>query len=435
MSTDPPRIVVVGLVGGHAFGPEAARALAHAEVVVGSRRQFHLVAGSVPDAAERIPLSGPLGPLFDQIAERLESGRGVTILASGDPGFFGIVRSLGERFGSDSLAVHPAPSSVSMAFARLGRSWDRSVVVSAHGRSPDAAAASIVDAVRAHLPVAVLTAPDTPPQWVGAVLARKAVARSVEGEVEIAVVSSIGDPDESVHRVDANALAAGSFDPMSVVLVLPPATPRPPSGDEPMSGHDAEGPGLRWGRDEAEFAHRDGMITKAEVRAVALGKLGLPRAGVFWDVGSGSGSVAVECALMAPGLDVIAIDRDPDQVERTRANATAHGATVSVVEGSAPAVFADLADPDRVFIGGGGIEVLDAVLCRLRPGGRVVATYAVVERAVQARDRLGELVQVSVARGVPISDLGMRLAPENPVFVCWGPTADDSNPTTGSGAG
>jgi precorrin-6Y C5,15-methyltransferase (decarboxylating) len=222
------------------------------------------------------------------------------------------------------------------------------------------------------------------------------------------VASDLGDTTETVTSTDLAGLAAGRYRPMSVV-VLRDRAPRP------------AGPSLAWGLPEAAFEHRNGMITKAEVRAVALGKLALPDHGVLWDVGAGSGSVAIECALLAPGLRVTAVERDPAQADRVRANALAHGVAVEVVEGEAPAALADLDDPDRVFVGGGGPAVLDEALRRLRAGGIVVATYAIMERAVGAADRLGHLAQISVSRGVPTGTLGLRLAAENPVFVCWGP--------------
>jgi precorrin-6Y C5,15-methyltransferase (decarboxylating) CbiT subunit len=162
------------------------------------------------------------------------------------------------------------------------------------------------------------------------------------------------------------------------------------------------------------------MVTKAEVRAVALGKLALPAAGVLWDVGAGSGSVAIECSRLAPGLRVFAVERRADDVERIRRNAGGTG--VVVVAGEAPGVLAGLPDPDRVFVGGGGLDVLESVVDRLRPGGLVVATYAALDRAAAAATRLGQMVQVSVSRGMPLGGTGaLRLAAENPVFVCWGP--------------
>jgi precorrin-6Y C5,15-methyltransferase (decarboxylating) len=182
----------------------------------------------------------------------------------------------------------------------------------------------------------------------------------------------------------------------------------------------AAGPTLEWGRPETRFAARDGLVTKAEVRAVALGKLAVPDAGVVWDVGAGSGSVAIEVAALAPGLRVVAVERGEQDVGRIKANAHSHRVRIEVVHGEAPDALGALPDPDRVFVGGGGPPVLDAVLARLRSGGRVVATFAALDRAAAAYKRLGSLAEISVARGKPLTG-GVRLEAENPVFVVWGP--------------
>lgn len=392
-------ITVVGLLGGEPYGQDAVAALARARLVLGSRRHLEQVTLGA-DVTTR-ELRGPLHEVLDQVAADRDAGHDVCILASGDPGLFGIVRVLGERFGTDALEVHPAPSSVAVAFARLGLAWDDAAVVSAHGRP----LAAVLPAIQRAAKVAVLTSPDSPPEAVG-----KALLAAGSADRVVAVASRLGEAAEAIVRTDLEGLAGDSFDPMSV-LVLTTAEPESAMG-------------LAWGLPESAYEHRDGMITKAEVRAVALGKLALPSAGVLWDVGAGSGSVAIECARLAPGLEVIAIERNDEQVTRIRANAATHHVTLTVVEGAAPAAFGDLPDPDRVFVGGGGLDVLDAALARLRPGGIVVANYAVVDRAVAAHERLGNLVQVSVARGTPVADLGVRLEAENPVFVCWGPNRD-----------
>jgi precorrin-6Y C5,15-methyltransferase (decarboxylating) len=323
----------------------------------------------------------------------------VCVLASGDPGFFGIVRALGLRFGASRLVVHPAPSSIAMAFARLGLPWDDAAVVSAHGRSLDDAVGAIAAAGSR---VAVLTSPDNPPQSIGTALLAAGLRN-----LDVAVVSNIGTDDESVHRLDLAALAAGGFDAMSVVVL---------QRGEPVSAAR-----LAWGLDESAFSYRDGMITKAETRAIALGKLALPPTGVLWDVGAGSGSVGVESARLAPGLRVMAIERDAEQCARIEANAARHRVSIEVVHGSAPEALSALPGPDRVFVGGGGLDGLDAALARLRPDGVVVATFAIIERAVAAHRRLGHMVQVNLSRAQPIGELGARLVPENPVFICWGP--------------
>ncbi len=358
----------------------------------------------MPRDAEVVELAGALDPLLDGLAARVAAGDRVTVVASGDPGFFGIVRLLRERFRGAGLAVHPAPSSVSLAFARIGDHWDDALVVSAHGR-PLAAAAR---AALGHPKVAVLTAPDSPPQAVG-----RALLDLGSGPRRVAVATRLGEAGEAVTHTDLDGLAAGTFDPMSVVVLRA-------AGCEGASAPIA-GPSLSWGRPESAYEHRAGMITKAETRAVCLAKLALPAEGVLWDVGAGSGSVAIEAAGLAPGLQVIAVEEKPDDAARIAANARTHGVGVEVVTGRAPAAFDGLPDPDRVFVGGGGLEVLDAVLAQLRPDGVVVATYALVDRAAQAWRRLGNLVELSVARGVPVTDLGVRLAAENPVFVAWGP--------------
>jgi len=393
------RIDVVGLHGGEPWGGAARAALAGAQIVAGSARHLEQVRGRLGPGAEELTLSGPLPDFLDELEMRRREGRRVCLLVSGDPGFFGITHLAAARLGAASLRVHPAPSSVSLAFSRVAERWDDAVVVSAHGRPLDLAVTEVV----ANPKVAVLTAPDQPPEALGRALQERGI-----GPRRVVVASRLGEPEETVDHCDLDGLAQGNFDGLSVVLLMAPER------------GDTEGAGLRWGREETAFQHRAGMITKGEVRAVALGKLGLPSTGTFWDVGAGSGSVAMEAARLCPALSVLAVERRPDDVARIRANAA--GLSVTVVAGEAPAVLAGLPDPDRVFVGGGGISVLDAVLDRLRPGGTVVATWASLNRAAAAAERLGNVVQVAVSRGVRFGeDNAFRLAAENPVFITWGP--------------
>jgi precorrin-6Y C5,15-methyltransferase (decarboxylating) len=250
--------------------------------------------------------------------------------------------------------------------------------------------------------VAVLTSPDAPPEALGKqLLAIGALPRRV------LVCSRLAEPGESVTETDLAGLAAGTWDHRSVVLLI---------GDHSIALSASQ----HWpGLDVSAFDTRDGMITKPEVRAVAISKLDLPGARVLWDVGAGSGSVAIECAACAPGLRVVAVERWAADCDRIRENAIRHHVDIEVVEGDAPAALESLPDPDRVFVGGGGLDVLDAVLARVAPGGTVVATYARLDRAAAAHDRLGNLVELHVSRSRNVGD-GVRLAAENPVFVAWG---------------
>ncbi|HVL28931.1 MAG TPA: precorrin-6y C5,15-methyltransferase (decarboxylating) subunit CbiE [Acidimicrobiales bacterium] len=390
-----PPVVVVGLQGGEWFGASAGAALREADVLAGAPRHLAALPHDLPGERRA---SSSVDELVTTAAAARSAGRRACLVASGDPGFFGIVRLAAARLGPGALAVHPAPSAVSLAFARLGCSWDDAVVVSAHGRPLHEAVVVAAAAPKA----AVLTAPGAPPESLG-----RALVAAGCGPRQVAVCVRLGEPSEAVAHTDLDGLASGSFDPLAVVVLRTPAL---------------SAPTLAWGRPDRSYSHRHGMITKAEVRAVALGKLALPPAGVLWDVGAGSGSVGIECARLAPGLAVYALERRAGEVERIRANA-AGTPSVRAVHGEAPAALAALPDPDRAFVGGGGLGVLDAVLARLRPGGVVVATYASLDRAASAARRLGSLVQVAVSRGMPVGpDGGLRLAAENPVFVCWGPS-------------
>lgn len=392
----PERISVIGVAGDDvATLPQGAqRALARADLVVGGRRHLEALCAG---ARRTVVIEGDVGAVVSATAE--EPGE-VCVLASGDPGFFGIVRPLADSFGPACLEVHPAPSSIALAFGRLGMAWDDATVVSAHGRPLGDAARAATRAPK----VAVLVSPENPPEALGRALLELGARHE-----RAAVCTRLGLSDEAVHQVDLATLAAGTWDPLSVVVLWSGAGVAPKKS-------------LAWGLPDDGYRHRAGMVTKAEVRAVAIGKLGLPPSGVLWDVGAGSGSVAVECAALAPELEVHAIERSGEDVERIEANAFERGVAITTTAGSAPAALADLPAPDRVFVGGGGLAVLDAVLERLRPGGRVVATFAAVDRAVAAADRLGSLVQVSVDRGERLPDGGLRLVAQNPVFVVWGPT-------------
>jgi len=397
-----PAVTVVGVIGGEVFGPAARAALSSADVLVGSPRHLARFSGdgrTDGERRDRIELVGPLPPLIEQIATRRAAGDRVCVLSSGDPGFFGITRLLAERFTTDGVRVLPAPSSVSLAWAAAGMTWDDADVVSAHGRDLAAAVAAAIRSAK----VAVLTAPSNPP----ATLGKELVAAGC-GPRLVVVASRIGEDDERIVRTDLDGLANGVFDPMSVVLLIVPAAPSEPS--------------ISWGATESTFAHRAGMITKSEVRAVVLGKLALPRVGVLWDVGAGSGSVGIEAATVAPGLKVYAIEQAAADAGNIEANARTAGVSshLEVIVDAAPRALAGLPDPDRVFVGGGGLDVLDACWNRLRAGGVLVATFVVLDRAVAAMQLLGSMVQLHVDRAVPIGSAGMRLEPTNPTFVCWG---------------
>ncbi|SNT28795.1 precorrin-6Y C5,15-methyltransferase (decarboxylating) [Asanoa hainanensis] len=381
-----PEVTVYGFDG----GPLPA-SVAEATLLVGGARHLD----GVPSDAERVVM-GSVSAAVDRISVHDGS---VAVVASGDPGFFGIVRAL-RRAGVDPV-VRPAPSSVALAFARLGLPWDDAVVVSAHGR--DGGLRRALNVCRAYPKVAVLTGPDaTPP----------ALAAGLRGwRREVVVASELGTPAERLTGPD------GDWAEPNVAIVLAAELTDGPAGWLAGGVRPPDG----WALPEDAFRHRASMITKAEVRAVALAHLRPAPGTLVWDVGTGSGSVAVECGRF--GAAVVAVDRDPASADLVRANAAQHGVDVRVVTGAAPAVLADLPDPDAVFVGGGGPDVLAAVLDR--GPAQVVAAFAAVEPVGPAADALAAAgyatggAQLQTNRLVEIVGRH-RLAAINPVTLVWG---------------
>jgi precorrin-6Y C5,15-methyltransferase (decarboxylating) len=285
---------------------------------------------------------------------------------------------------------------------------------------------------RAQPLVAVLTGPGTGPAALGEALA--GLPR------RLFVAEDLGLPGErTTWCTPEEAAARPDWREPNVVIVVavPPAVP--PSADPGIAdrgkvdlGRADAGPTpwlfprrsvpATWALAEEKFNHRDSMITKMEVRALALARLGPGPGDLVWDVGAGSGSVAVECAAF--GAAVVAVDRSAQAVATVAANAVARRVAVQVVYGAAPAVLASLPDPDAVFVGGGGPDV--AAACAARRPRVVVVALAALDRVRPTWDALAAAgmdvdgTQLAASRLRPLPDGGLRLAAANPVTVLWG---------------
>ncbi|GAA2821206.1 precorrin-6y C5,15-methyltransferase (decarboxylating) subunit CbiE [Saccharopolyspora taberi] len=393
-------VTVIGIDGGPL--PEgSAEALASARLVVGARR--HLDAHA-PEHARRLEL-GPFQPALNALAA-LSGDEHAVVFASGDPGFFGVVRTLREH--GVRCGVLPGASSVQQLMARAGRSWDDVAVISPQGGDIGAA----LNVCRARPAVVVLSARGAGPAQLGS---------GLEGWRRTLIVGEdLGGPNEAVTTVDPAEAARRTWREPNVVLCLaePDAVPRRSwfAGGEPLP------PESGWALHEDEFSHRDGMLTSSEVRAVALAKLA-PRPGTLvWDVGAGSGSVAVECARL--GAASIAVESDEAQVVRLITNAAGHGVDVRVAEGAAPQALRELPRPDSIFVGGGGADVVTA--CAHAGATRVVVALAALDRVGTTRDALRNAgyevsgVQLSASRLVELEDGAASLKPTDPVVLISG---------------
>ncbi|EAQ76041.1 MULTISPECIES: bifunctional cobalt-precorrin-7 (C(5))-methyltransferase/cobalt-precorrin-6B (C(15))-methyltransferase [unclassified Synechococcus] len=421
----PHCLEVIGTdAAGLASLPAPAAALVRqAELVAAPARLLPELRQALADAAQPPALIASDRPeqLFPQLEQALAAGWAVVLLASGDPLWFGISRLLLDRFPRECLRFHPAPSSLQLAFARLGRPWQDASWISLHGRDPEPLAAALQ---RRPAALAVLTDPGRG----GAEEVRRILAASgLEAAYALWLCERLGHPQERVQRLAPQAALPADLDPLHLVLLIAePPVPPDPAG-LPLFGLED---GL-W----LQHTDRPGLMTKREVRIQLLADLELPASGVLWDVGAGVGSVGLEALRLRPALELWALERRGGSAALIRANAERLGvAPAGVLEGDALSVLEQGGppDPDRVLLGGGGrqrLALLEIVLRRLRPLGQVVIPLATLEALAQLRpplERAGLRVQVSQLqawRGSPLAE-GTRLAPLNPVLVLKGRRVD-----------
>ncbi|BBH64078.1 precorrin-6Y C5,15-methyltransferase [Actinoplanes sp. OR16] len=380
---NPEVVTVVGIgAGGWSdLSGTSQRALAAADAVFGSSRQLGLLPDSI--AARRVPWPSPLVPALPGLLEA-ERGRRVAVLASGDPMFHGIGSTLARLLGPERIAVLPHPSSVSLAAARLG--WD---LASADVVSLVTAPTGILHRwVNPHRRLLILSTGADTPAAVAALLTERGY-----GSASLTVLEQLGGPGERVVAGTAGGWVLPPGDPLNVVAAElgdgPPASCVPGLPDDAYEG--------------------DGQLTKREVRAVTLAALSPAPGQLLWDVGAGSGSIAIEWMRSHPACRAIGIESSADRVATITANAAALGVPgLRVVHGRAPEALDGLPQPDTIFIGGGVTRdgVLDRCLAALRPGGRLVANAVTVESeavlAAAYAKHGGELTRLTVQRGSPV---------------------------------
>lgn len=379
-------IVGVGEDGVAGLGSEAQRQISEAEFVFGGKRHLALAA-SLIKGEER-----PWPSTFDAALVELTKLRGsrVCVLASGDPFLHGVGVTIARQIGADEMHVLPAPSAFSLAAARLG--WPLAAIetVSLHGKPIE----SIRPLLHPGRRVLALTSDEKGPAAVAALL-----AQSGFGASRIGVLEALGGAREKMRYTRADSFDLAAIDPLNVLAI------------EVAAGPGARILPLTSGLEDSLFEH-DGQISKREVRALTLSALAPRRGELLWDVGAGSGSVAIEWMLADPSLAAVAVERDPERAARIRRNASRLGVPgLAVIEGEAPQALSALPRPDAIFIGGGGSEggVLDAAITALPPGARLVANAVTLEMEAVLigchATRGGELTRIAVARAAAIGTM------------------------------
>jgi precorrin-6Y C5,15-methyltransferase (decarboxylating) len=377
----PPRwlaIIGLGEDGVDGLSPAAKALIANASLVIGGKRHLALADG-LPQA-ERMAWANPITDSISEILAR--RGEPVAVLASGDPYCFGIGALLSAHVPTDETICMPAPSSLSLACARLGWALDETATLSLCGRPME----TLAPLLQPNRRLLVLSADATTP----ASVARYLSARGF-GDSTLHVLESLGGERERIRSAPTDSFGFNDVEPLNLI------------GIEVEASAGAKIIPLAAGLADDMFEH-DGQITKREIRAVTLSSLSARAGELLWDIGCGSGSVAIEWLLRHPANQAIAIERDGARAARAARNAAELGVPrLQIVTGEAPQPLDALPAPDAVFIGGGGDAVVIAKSWEaLKQGGRLVANAITLETEkalLEAQAKFGgTLTRLSIER-------------------------------------
>jgi precorrin-6Y C5,15-methyltransferase (decarboxylating) len=401
-------IIGVGSDGLSGLAGKPRELLQSADLILGSETTLELVPELV---AQRLPIGANLPDVVQTLETHLGKKR-MVVVAGGDPLFYGVARYLCDKLGKERFEVWPHVSSMQLAFARIKESWEDAYLTNLATHSLE----SVLDRIRTADTVGIFTSEeDNPPT-----IARQLRARGLD-YFRAFVCENLGAPDERVTQGELHEIQDMDFDALNV-MILKRKPGRPDLQRTPNQFR-------RFGNPDDVFIQsrpKSGLITQAEVRALALAQLDVQAGSVVWDIGAGSGAVAIEAAQLATGGMVYAIEQDVADYHLIVANAQSFGVkNLTPIHGLAPAVFSGLPAPDAVFVGGIRHEasrLLESAFKALRPGGRLVVNVASLEGLGAVYDALKEIAApvqgmlVNIARGTEQLET-LRFEALNPTFL------------------
>ncbi|HEY1068028.1 MAG TPA: precorrin-6y C5,15-methyltransferase (decarboxylating) subunit CbiE, partial [Pirellulales bacterium] len=411
--SDKVYIVGIGDDGLQSLTSHAQNLVRQADLLIGSESLLALVPTAESNgraAAERVALGGNLDPIVELLRTRGNSR--TVVLASGDPLFYGVARYLCNKLGKERFEVVPHVSSMQMAFARVKESWEEAYLSNVAARPIEV----VVERIRSVEKAGLFTSEACPPSAV----AKALLDRGIDYFFAY-VCENLGSPDERVTQCELRELADSDFAPLNcLILVRKPHIPDRPN--------DALGRRLFGNPDDvfSQTKPKRGLLTPAEVRAIALAEMDLGPNSIVWDVGAGSGSVSVEAAQIAVLGQTFAIEMDPEDLGLIVSNSEKfQTSNLTPILGRAPEAWQNLPDPDSVFVGGTGRDVarlIELAYDRLRPGGRLVANVGSIEnlseshRVLMQRGADPKVWMLNLARGVYQFER-IRFDAMNPTFL------------------
>ncbi|MFC0270563.1 precorrin-6y C5,15-methyltransferase (decarboxylating) subunit CbiE [Metabacillus herbersteinensis] len=388
------KVIGIGEEGQESLLPIYEQWIHESDVLIGGKRQLSFF----PEfKGEKVMIKGGLLSLVERLQNETKK---VVVLASGDPMFYGIGNYLSSKV---NLEIYPYLSSVQLAFAKMGESWQDAYFTSVHGRSIQGLAQRIDGLEK----VAILTDQENSPNRIAEYLLTYGMI-----EYRAFVAENIGGKNERCRWFELGEMVDEEFSSLNVVL-LKKQRPHPT---------------WSFGIEDEEFAQRKpdkGLITKKEIRTLSVSNLQLKKDSIVWDIGTCTGSIAIEAARIAKEGEVFAIEKNEADLENCKQNMLKFRTDFTVVGGKAPDGLKEFKDPDAIFIGGtaGGMEtILDICCARLKEEGRIVLNAVTIENLAQALQAFKErnfettITLVQISRSKPILNL-TRFDALNPIYI------------------
>lgn len=387
--------------------PEAEKVINNCHVLIGGSRNLK-VYGNLD--CERITVGNNLVEIANYIMSNMEQ-KNIAVLASGDPGVFGILEFLKGKIDNDKILVVPGISSFQYLCAKIKISWQDAHITSVHGRDT----VELIDIVRKNRKTVIFTGGENTPEKICGMFFEKGLK-----DVTVTIGENLSYKDERITTGKPDALMRMTFEKLSVLLVINEKCTSVPKSSLNNATH---------GIPDDMFIRGDVPMTKEEIRTVSISKLRLRENHTVFDIGAGTGSVSIECALRCPKGQVYAIEKENEAVKLIEENIEKFKANnINLIHGKAPDVLTDLPEPDCVFIGGSSGKMNDILewIGNRRGKVRVVVNAVTIESAYEAIKGLEEkgfgcvdVVLMSISKGRSVGGKHLMQA-LNPVYIISG---------------
>ena len=403
------KVIGIGLEGKKSLTTSLLLMVESADVLVGGDRHLNYF---LEHQGIKLKIN-QIKPTIEQIKEYQKQGKSIVILATGDPLFFGIGRILKQEFSAEELEFYPYLSSVQIAFNRLQIPWQLAEVVSLHGREIDPLIKLLKQSPEA---IAILTDKINNPLAIWQLFQQL----KLPVEYNFWLCENLGSQSEKITKIEVEKeLKLAEISSLNLIVLQQ-------SQEQNKSPINLDQLPLIGINDNLfkTFPDRPGLITKREIRVQILGELALQNQQIIWDLGAGTGSVAIEMARICPENQIYAVEKTAVGVQLIKENCQLFQVkNIQIIHNRAEKAIANLPAPDRVFIGGSGgelVRLLELINQKIKPQGKIVIALATIENLATALAWFKEqqwqyqIINLQIAKSLSISNM-TRLNPLNPV--------------------